>query len=62
MYLFETVYPNRNKAVDLVMPCMNTEGYACCIFLQKIPKGRYATIVSGQATWHANKRLKNLII
>ncbi|MGE3954178.1 MAG: IS630 family transposase [Parachlamydiales bacterium] len=60
VYLFGAVCPQRDEAVGLVMPGVNTE--AMLLHLQlvsaKIPKGRHGVIVLDRAAWHTTKRLK----
>lgn len=59
-YLFGAVCPERDEAVGLVMPSVNTE--AMLIHLEhlsaKIPEGRHGVVVLDKAAWHTTKRLK----
>ena len=59
-YIFGAVCPDRDEAVGLVMPAVNTE--AMLVHLEHIsmnvPEGRHAVIVLDKAAWHTTKRLK----
>ena len=59
-YIFGAVCPDRDEAVGLVMPAVNTE--AMLVHLEHIsmnvPEGRHAVIVLDKAAWHTTKRFK----
>ena len=59
-YIFGAVCPERNEAVGLVMPAVNTESMLLHLehIALKIPKGRHAVIVLDRAAWHTTKRLQ----
>lgn len=58
--MFGAVCPERDEAVGLVMPSVNTE--AMLVHLEhlsaKIPKGRHGVVILDKAAWHTTKRLK----
>lgn len=60
-YVFGAVCPQRDEAVGLVMPTVNS--HAMKIHLElistKVPEGRHAVIVMDQAKWHTTKKVQS---
>jgi transposase len=59
-YIFGAVCPQRDVAIGLVLPVVNSE--AMKVHLQhiaaQIPKGKHAVVILDRAAWHTTKKLK----
>ena len=59
-YIFGAACPQRDTAVGLVLPCVNSGAMQLHIdaITATIPDGRHAVIVADQAGWHVTNELK----